>query len=705
MMKSILAFLVVAVSLGLPAAVVAGEFALQLRSQQETEPESGRYHRLTESQNWDAAETAVIVCDVWDYHHCLNAVRRVNEFGPRLNKLVQEARRRGAVIIHAPSDCMPAYAEHPARLRATSTPIVADAPADIERWCSRIPSEEQGVYPIDQSNGGEDDDPAEHARWREELIAKGRNPNLPWERQSDLIEIDSAKDYVSDRGPEVWSILQKHGVKNVILAGVHTNMCVLGRPFGLRQMAKNGKNVVLLRDMTDTMYDPQRWPYVSHFTGNDLIVSHVERHVCPTISSEQILGGNAFRFQHDQRPRLVIMSAEDEYETERTLPEFAAQQLGKHFSVSYLFGDANDRNLLPGAEEALADADVLLVSVRRRALPPAQLDAIRQFVAAGKPVVGIRTASHAFSLRGKPAPEGTTVWPEFDAQVFGGSYTNHYGNQLKATVRTAPGADKALLQGVANEFPQAGSLYKAAPLAKGAATLLIGEVDGEEPEPVAWTFHRADGGRSFYTSLGAPGDFENASFVRLLVNGLHWAAGLPIEAASDATAAAQGGLSSPSKESFEKHWTTIKVPSSWEAASGGVLRDYDGPGWYRCAVQIPKAWLAVKSPLLTVESYEDNVQAWCNGQELVAEKKASQGAVNFRLPAEALLPEESNLIVLRIDDHGGDGGLVAAPFVRMGQNSLRLKGDWEFRIGNDRAWSAMPLPARFGASPDILFEP
>jgi hypothetical protein len=109
-----------------------------------------------------------------------------------------------------------------------------------------------------------------------------------------MIEIDNDRDYISDRGDEVWNILEAHKIQNVILVGVHTNMCVLGRPFGLRQMARNGKHVVLMRDLTDCMYNPKRWPYVDHFTGNDLIVSHVERYVCPTVTSDQILGGQPF---------------------------------------------------------------------------------------------------------------------------------------------------------------------------------------------------------------------------------------------------------------------------------------------------------------------------------------------------------------------------------------------------------------------------
>jgi hypothetical protein len=76
-------------------------------------------------------------------------------------------------------------------------------------------------------------------------------------------------------------------------------MCVLGRPFGLRQMAKNGRDVVLMRDMTDTMYNPARSPHVSHFAGTELMVEHVEKYVCPTITSDQVLGGAPFRFKGD----------------------------------------------------------------------------------------------------------------------------------------------------------------------------------------------------------------------------------------------------------------------------------------------------------------------------------------------------------------------------------------------------------------------
>ena len=283
------------------------DLKLQLRSQHRV-VDADVWERATSQQSWAAAESAVIVCDVWDKHHCLNAVRRLEEFAPRMNDVLKQLRRRGATVIHSPSDCMPAYEAHPARQRAIRVPHDKSGPKDVAYWCSQIPTEELAEYPIDQSDGGEDDDPTEHATWAAELTALGRNPGMPWKMQSPLIEIDGDQDYISDKGDEVWNILQSRRIKNVILVGVHTNMCVLGRPFGLRQMVRNGKNVVLMRDMTDCMYNPQRWPFVNHFTGNDLIVSHVERFVCPTISSDQILGGQPFCSKYDIRTERDVIS-------------------------------------------------------------------------------------------------------------------------------------------------------------------------------------------------------------------------------------------------------------------------------------------------------------------------------------------------------------------------------------------------------------
>ncbi|MBT6847436.1 MAG: isochorismatase family protein, partial [Planctomycetaceae bacterium] len=266
------------------SAAERSDFGLTLRSQVATSDENIRFQARYDQQQWKASETAVIVCDMWDLHHCLNATRRGTEMAPRLNKLLKQSRRQGALIIHAPSSCMAPYKDHPARARALNAPAADNLPAEIGKWCYSIPSEEKGTYPIDQTDGGEDDDLEEHAAWAKKLTGMGLNPRSPWTKQTDLIEIND-KDVISDNGEEIWNVLQQAGIKNVVLVGVHTNMCVLGRPFGLRQMAQNGMNVVLCRDLTDTMYNPKMKPFVSHFTGTDLIVEHIEKWVCPTITS------------------------------------------------------------------------------------------------------------------------------------------------------------------------------------------------------------------------------------------------------------------------------------------------------------------------------------------------------------------------------------------------------------------------------------
>jgi len=477
-------------------------------------------------EKWRPEETAAIVCDVWDAHHCLNAVRRIEEMAPRMNELLENARSRGALVIHAPSDCMASYEKHPARLRAKQAPAAPNLPPDIGKWCYRIPAEEKGRYPLDQEDGGEDDDPVEHVRWHERLTGMGRDPKAPWKAQIDVLRIDE-RDAISDSGVEIWNLLEQRGIRNVLLLGVHTNMCVLGRPFGLRQMARNGKNVVLVRDLTDTMYNPQRWPFVTHFVGTDRIVEHVEKYVCPTIASVDLLGGQPFRFKGDRRSILFVIG-ESEYKTSETLPEFARTELERSgFRVTIVQADEKTPNDFPGLVEAAKTADLMFISVRRRTPTQAELDAVRAHLAAGKPLVGIRTASHAFALSNNEVPAaGRATWPDFDPSVLGGHYAGHWGEGPKVSLTLAPGAkDHPLLVGIDPlRMEGNGSLYRVTPLAASTTPLIIGEVAGRPAEPVAWTnIPRAGKSRVFYTSLGHPADFRNRMFRKLVLHGLSWA--------------------------------------------------------------------------------------------------------------------------------------------------------------------------------------
>ncbi len=229
-----------------------------------------------------------------------------------------------------------------------------------------------------------------------------------------------------------------------------------------------------------------------------------------------------------EKPHLVIVIAEGEYKTDQTLPPFAKANLAKDFRVTIVKASAKDRNDIPNIV-AVKDADVVLLSIRRRTLPPKQLAVIRDYIRQGRPVVGIRTSCHAFCLREEGPPEGLADWPEFDAQVIGGNYHDHYGNKLRSyALANKKQANHPVLQGVnMREFRVFGSLYRCQPLADSTTLLMTGRAEGiASPEPVAWTNTPKTGNRVFFTSLGHPQDFKVAEFVRLLRNGIYWAADL-----------------------------------------------------------------------------------------------------------------------------------------------------------------------------------
>jgi type 1 glutamine amidotransferase len=175
--------------------------------------------------------------------------------------------------------------------------------------------------------------------------------------------------------------------------------------------------------------------------------------------------------------------------------------------------------------EVLNKADALVLFVRRRALPKEQLDMIRAYCDAGKPVVGLRTASHAFTKKAK-VPAGHAEWLEFDRDVLGGNYHNH--NKKTTEVHAVPQeAKNPLLSGIdPQKWSSKSTLYFASPLDKQARAVLMGSSEGKT-EPIAWT-HSYKGGRVFYTSLGHPDDFATPQFRTLLTNAIFWSMDRPL---------------------------------------------------------------------------------------------------------------------------------------------------------------------------------
>ena len=225
-----------------------------------------------------------------------------------------------------------------------------------------------------------------------------------------------------------------------------------------------------------------------------------------------------------ERPHVVFVVGESEYDTAETLPAFAAAELdARGVRTTFVFAAGNR---FPGIE-AIESADVVVLSVRRRTPPSDQLAAVRAYLARGKPLVALRTSSHAFALRRGTPPEGHADWPAFDEEVLGGRYELHYDNRegTDVFVRPEAGVHPILADVKHPSFHSDGTLYRSRGLGDSAHVLMDGRatVGGEVvEEPVAWT-HTYRGSKVFYTSLGHPSDFEQAPFRQMLVNAIFWA--------------------------------------------------------------------------------------------------------------------------------------------------------------------------------------
>jgi nicotinamidase-related amidase len=252
---------------------VPGTLRLELRTCKETPPRSGKFPAFISKATWKAAETAIIVCDMWDGHFCKSAAQRVGVMAPKMNEVLTAARNHGVMIIHAPSGTMKEYEGTSYRKRMQQAKP-AKPPVPIGAWCNLDPKREPEL-PVDVSKCSCDDPVVGEAVRR-------------FSRQHKAIDI-IGYDGISDSGQEIYNLCAEEGIKNIVLMGVHTNMCVLGRPFGIRQQVRLGKNVVLCRDMTDAMYDPRQPPYVSHRRGTEMVIEHIEKYWCPSILSKDLM--------------------------------------------------------------------------------------------------------------------------------------------------------------------------------------------------------------------------------------------------------------------------------------------------------------------------------------------------------------------------------------------------------------------------------
>ena len=242
----------------------AADLHLDLRSRVELYKGSGDWQEVHLPKTLPATRTAIVVCDMWDNHWCKGATRRVAVLADKMDPVLDHARQLGVLIIHAPSETMEFYKDSPQRQLMLSL-AKTDPPAPL--------SLTDPPLPIDDKQGGCDTPDSFYKAWTRENARLHIAPN----------------DAVSDKGTEIYSLLKLRGIENLLVMGVHTNMCILNRTFAIKQMTKWGIHCVLVRDLTDSMYDPKARPFVSHNEGTELVIEHIEKYWCPTTLSKYIL--------------------------------------------------------------------------------------------------------------------------------------------------------------------------------------------------------------------------------------------------------------------------------------------------------------------------------------------------------------------------------------------------------------------------------
>lgn len=284
---------------------------------------------------------------------------------------------------------------------------------------------------------------------------------------------------------------------------------------------------------------------------------------------------------------IVFLASDHEYRTEETCPALA-RILAKHhgFKCTVVFGVDADGHIEAGSSkvaglEALDNADLFVIFTRFLNLPAEEMDHVVAYLDRGGPVVGLRTASHAFKIPGNSPYAKYSFQSKvegyekgFGHQILGNTWVGHYGSNHKQGTRiqiVPENKDNVILTGVNdNAFCHAGAyvgepregftvLTKSQPLTSMDPK---GEPDTSKPPmPSTWTRYYAtkDGKqhRVFHSTQGASEDILDPDYRRLIINGILWSAGMESTIKADLNIAFVGPYQ-PNTFNFAGHARNVK---------------------------------------------------------------------------------------------------------------------------------------------------
>ena len=233
------------------------------------------YEVFEKFKYYNYEELALLSIGIWNGHSCYSATERIHELSERANIFIKKMRSNGSHIIHCGSynnyHCKTGNWDNTnLRKNIKGHPI---APL-IDKGLNIPP------LPIDDSDGGYDK----------------KDKNLEYNKQSiaihSNIEIDYDNDCISDYSKEILNYLYSKNIKCILVFGTHTNMCLLDKPYGIKWFIRYGFPVIVVKDLCDTMYNPKMSPYVSQSESNNIMNEWLEKYICPTIDSNEVIDLN-----------------------------------------------------------------------------------------------------------------------------------------------------------------------------------------------------------------------------------------------------------------------------------------------------------------------------------------------------------------------------------------------------------------------------
>jgi nicotinamidase-related amidase len=242
------------------------EAIIRLRTRNKIFKNGGKNEVFYLDKYIDCKKIAILSIGMWSVHKCKVASDRLNEISIKANELMKLVRNNGGKILHGSSTLV----NIPEYKNMRNNIIGLPEAKLVDNGMIAYPQ-----VPLDDSDGG----------------VVEYNPNYDRKKvlMNPYIEMDYEKDAITGHNKEILNYLYYHGIELLLICGTHTNMCVLDRIYGVKNIIRYGFPVVIIRDLVDVVHNPKLYPYTTRNETNELMAEWIEEYFCPTMHSEDIL--------------------------------------------------------------------------------------------------------------------------------------------------------------------------------------------------------------------------------------------------------------------------------------------------------------------------------------------------------------------------------------------------------------------------------